>query len=44
MEEVQKLAVRLVGRNGRRRFEQSSKDRLFAACLACFEAVDGGEV
>lgn len=33
MEEGQKLAVRLVGRNGRRRFEQSSKDRLVAACL-----------
>ncbi|ARO32598.1 IS66 family insertion sequence transposase domain-containing protein (plasmid) [Rhizobium sp. NXC14] len=33
MEESQKLAVRLVGRNGRRRFDQSSKDRLFAACL-----------
>ncbi|WP_152095713.1 IS66-like element accessory protein TnpA [Rhizobium dioscoreae] len=33
MEEGQKLAVRLVGRNGRRRFNQSSKDRLIAACL-----------
>ncbi|AHG50196.1 transposase (plasmid) [Rhizobium leguminosarum bv. trifolii CB782] len=33
MEEGQKLAVRLVGRNGRRRFDQSSKDRLIAACL-----------
>ncbi|KSV63398.1 transposase [Sinorhizobium sp. Sb3] len=33
MDEDQKLAVRLVGRNGRRRFDQSSKDRLVAACL-----------
>lgn len=33
MDEGQKLAVRLVGRNGRRRFDQSSKDRLVAACL-----------
>ena len=33
MEEGQKLAVRLVGRNGRRRFDQGSKDRLVAACL-----------
>lgn len=29
----QKLQVRLVGRNGRRRFEPASKDRLIAACL-----------
>lgn len=28
----QKLQVRLVGRNGRRRFEPASKDRLVAAC------------
>ncbi|WP_205926810.1 MULTISPECIES: IS66-like element accessory protein TnpA [unclassified Rhizobium] len=33
MNEGQKFAVRLVGRNGRRRFDQSSKDRLVAACL-----------
>ncbi|MDL2402384.1 IS66-like element accessory protein TnpA [Rhizobium mayense] len=33
IEERQKLAVRLVGRNGRRRFDQVSKDRLVAACL-----------
>ncbi|NHT77025.1 transposase [Rhizobiaceae bacterium CRRU44] len=33
MGEGQKLAVRLVGRNGRRRFDQGSKDRLVAACL-----------
>jgi transposase len=33
MDEGQKLTVRLVGRNGRRRFDQSSKDRLVAACL-----------
>ncbi|MDQ0323344.1 transposase [Pararhizobium capsulatum DSM 1112] len=33
MDEGQKLAVRLVGRNGRRRFDQGSKDRLVAACL-----------
>jgi hypothetical protein len=30
---VKKLAVRLVGRKGRRRFDQESKDRLVAACL-----------
>ena len=29
----QKLRVRLVGRNGRRRFEPASKERLVAACL-----------
>ena len=29
----QKLRVRLVGRNGRRRYEPASKDRLVAACL-----------
>jgi transposase len=29
----QKLRVRLVGRNGRRRFETTSKERLVAACL-----------
>ena len=33
MDEGQKLAVRLVGRNGRRRFDQGSRDRLVAACL-----------
>ncbi|MEY9585257.1 IS66-like element accessory protein TnpA [Sinorhizobium fredii] len=33
MEEGQKLVVRLVGRNGRRRFDRASKDRLIAACL-----------
>ena len=33
MEEGQKLVVRLVGRNGRRRFDPASKDRLIAACL-----------
>jgi transposase len=33
MDEGQKLTVRLVGRNGSRRFDQSSKDRLVAACL-----------
>ncbi|QIO56135.1 transposase [Rhizobium leguminosarum] len=33
MDEGQKLAVRLVGRNGRRRFDPGSKDRLVAACL-----------
>ena len=33
MDEGQKLTVRLVGRNGRRRFDQGSKDRLVAACL-----------
>ena len=33
MEEGQKLAVRPVGRNGRRRFDQGSKDRLVASCL-----------
>ncbi|MCP3477846.1 transposase (plasmid) [Bradyrhizobium sp. CCGUVB1N3] len=30
----QKLRVRLVGRNGRRRYDAASKDRLVAACLA----------
>jgi transposase len=29
----QKLQVRLVGRNGRRRYDPASKDRLVAACL-----------
>ncbi|RWA78817.1 transposase [Mesorhizobium sp.] len=29
----QKLRVRLVGRNGRRRYDPASKDRLVAACL-----------
>jgi transposase len=29
----QELRVRLVGRNGRRRYEPASKDRLVAACL-----------
>ena len=29
----QKLRVRLVGRNGRRRYETTSKERLVAACL-----------
>ncbi|UFX05459.1 transposase (plasmid) [Sinorhizobium medicae] len=33
MEEGQKLVVRLVGRDGRRRFDPESKDRLIAACL-----------
>ena len=33
MEEDQKLRVRLVGRNGRRRYDAASKDRLVAACL-----------
>ncbi|KAA3497833.1 transposase [Rhizobium rhizogenes] len=33
MDEGQKLAVRVVGRNGRRRFDQGSKDHLVAACL-----------
>jgi transposase len=29
----QKLRVRLVGRNGRRRYEAASKERLVTACL-----------
>ncbi|MEO6842115.1 MAG: IS66 family insertion sequence element accessory protein TnpB, partial [Bradyrhizobium sp.] len=29
----QKLRVRLVGRNGRRRYETASKERLVMACL-----------
>ncbi len=33
MEEEQKLRVRLVGRNGHRRYDPASKDRLVAACL-----------
>lgn len=32
-EDEQKLRVRLVGRNGRRRYNPASKDRLVAACL-----------
>ena len=32
-DDEQKLRVRLVGRNGRRRFETTSKERLVAACL-----------
>ncbi|MDW9912445.1 transposase, partial [Sinorhizobium meliloti] len=31
-EDEQKLQVRLVGRNGRRRFDPASKDRLVSAC------------
>ncbi len=33
VEEDQKLRVRLIGRNGRRRYDPASKDRLVAACL-----------
>ncbi|WP_201449778.1 transposase, partial [Bradyrhizobium sp. Ai1a-2] len=29
----QKLRVRLIGRNGRRRYEAASKERLVTACL-----------
>lgn len=32
-DEDQKLRVRLVGRDGRRRYDPASKDRLVAACL-----------
>ncbi len=32
-DDEQKLRVRLVGRDGRRRFETTSKERLVAACL-----------
>ena len=32
-EDEQKLRVRLVGRNGRRRYDPASKDRLVSACL-----------
>ena len=32
-DDEQKLRVRLVGRNGRRRYEATSKERLVAACL-----------
>lgn len=32
-EDEQRLQVRLVGRNGRRRYDPASKDRLVAACL-----------
>jgi transposase len=32
-EDEQKLRVRFVGRNGRRRYDPASKDRLVAACL-----------
>ncbi|MGO4567247.1 transposase [Rhizobium sp. 2YAF20] len=33
MDDDQRLRVRLVGRNGRRRYDPVSKDRLVAACL-----------
>lgn len=33
MEDDQKLRVRLVGRDGRRRYDPCSRDRLVAACL-----------
>lgn len=33
IDEGRKLAVPLVGWNGRRHFDQGSKDRLIAACL-----------
>jgi transposase len=33
MDDDQKLRVRLLGRNGRRRYDPVSKDRLVAACL-----------
>lgn len=32
-EDDQKLRVRLIGRNGRRRYDPASKDRLVTACL-----------
>ncbi len=32
-EDAQKLQVRLVGRDGRRRYDPASRERLVAACL-----------
>ncbi|SFB57583.1 Transposase, partial [Rhizobium sp. NFR07] len=32
-EDAPKLKVRLVGRDGRRRYDPASRDRLVAACL-----------
>ncbi|TGQ46951.1 MULTISPECIES: transposase [unclassified Mesorhizobium] len=40
-EDDQKLRVRLVGRNGRRRYDPVSKDRLVAACLEPGASVSG---
>lgn len=40
-EDDQKLLVRLVGRNGRRRYDPASKDRLVAACLEPGASVSG---
>lgn len=33
MDDTPKLQVRLVGRDGRRRYDPASRDRLVAACL-----------
>ncbi|MGO4570237.1 transposase, partial [Rhizobium sp. 2YAF20] len=33
MDDAQKLLVRLVGRDGRRRYDPVSRERLVAACL-----------
>ncbi|TIV95360.1 MAG: IS66 family insertion sequence element accessory protein TnpB, partial [Mesorhizobium sp.] len=40
-EDEQKLRVRLVGRDGRRRYDPASKDRLVAACLEPGVSVSG---
>jgi len=40
-DEEQKLRVRLVGRDGRRRYDPGSKDRLVAACLESGVSISG---
>lgn len=40
-DEEQKLRVRLVGRDGRRRYDPASKARLVAACLEPGVAISG---
>lgn len=40
MDDTPKLQVRLVGRDGRRRYDPASRDRLVAACLEYPSGVD----
>lgn len=40
-DEEQKLRVRLVGRDGRRRYDPGSKERLVAACLQPGVSISG---
>ncbi|WP_081615361.1 IS66-like element accessory protein TnpA, partial [Rhizobium freirei] len=40
-DEEQKLRVRLVGRDGRRRYDPGSKERLVAACLEPGVSISG---